>query len=57
MEHIGRSLQVLGLVLLPIGLFYGFEEGPNATSLEFGFLAAGAAAFLVGLMLGRRRGE
>ncbi len=57
METVGRSLQVLGLVLLPIGLFYGFDGGPNATSLELGFLAAGAAAFLLGLRLQRRRGE
>jgi hypothetical protein len=53
----GRSLQVLGLVLLPIGLFYGFEGGTNAMSLEIGFLAAGAAVFLLGLRLQRKRGE
>jgi len=56
-ETVGRSLQVLGLVLLPVGLLYGFEGGPHAMSLELGFLAAGAAAFLVGLRLKRRRGE
>ena len=56
METMGRSLQVLGLVLLPAGLFYGFEGGPNAMSLELGFLAAGAAVFLIGLKLQRRRG-
>jgi hypothetical protein len=52
----GRALQILGLVLLPMGLIYGFEGGPNAMSLELGFLAAGAAAFLIGLKLQRRRG-
>jgi hypothetical protein len=56
MLTLARSLQVLGLVLLPIGLIYGFEGGPNAMSLELGFLAAGAAVFLVGLTLQRRRG-
>ncbi len=56
METAGRSLQVLGLVLLPIGLFYGFEGGPHAMSLEVGFLAAGAAVFLVGLGIQRRKG-
>ena len=56
-ETVGRSLQVLGLILLPMGLFYGFDGGPNAMSLELGFLAAGAAAFLVGLRLQCRRGE
>lgn len=56
MQAFGRSLQVLGLVLLPIGLIYGFEGGPNAMSLEIGFLAAGAAVFLLGLRLQRRQG-
>lgn len=55
-ETLGRSLQVLGLILLPMGLFYGFDGGPNAMSLELGFLAVGAAAFVVGLRLQRRRG-
>jgi hypothetical protein len=52
----GRALQILGLVLLPLGLFYGFEGGPNAMTLELGFLAAGAAVFLIGLRLQRRGG-
>lgn len=56
-ETMGRSLQVLGLVLLPVGLFYGFDGGTNAMSLEIGFLAAGAAVFLLGLRLQRKRGE
>ena len=56
MHSLGRALQVLGLVLLPVGLLYGFERGPNAMSLELGFLAAGAAIFLVGLGIQRRRG-
>lgn len=47
---------MLGLILLPMGLFYGFDGGPNAMSLELGFLAVGAAAFVVGLRLQRRRG-
>jgi hypothetical protein len=40
-----------------MGLFYGFDGGPNAMSLELGFLAAGAAAFLIGLRLQRRGGR
>ena len=54
---VGRGLQILGLVLLPMGLFYGFDGGPNAMSLELGFLAAGAAAFLIGLKLQRTSGR
>lgn len=57
MAFVGRGLQILGLVLLPMGLFYGFDRGPNAMSLELGFLAAGAAAFLIGLKLQRRSGR
>lgn len=53
---LGRGLQILGLVLLPMGLLYGFEGGQNAMSLELGFLVAGAAVFLIGLRLDRRRG-
>jgi hypothetical protein len=56
LETLGRSLQLMGLILLPMGLFYGFDGGPNAMSLELGFLAVGAAAFVVGLRLQRRRG-
>jgi len=56
LSNAGRALQILGLVLLPLGLFYGFEGGPNAMALELGFLAAGAAAFLIGLRLQRRGG-
>jgi hypothetical protein len=48
---------VLGLVLLPVGLFYGIEGGPHAMSLEIAFLATGAVAFVVGLRLQRRQGD
>jgi len=50
----GRSLQVLGLVLLPMGLLYGFDGGPGAMTLELGFLAVGAAVFMIGLKLQKR---
>jgi hypothetical protein len=50
---LGRSLQLVGLVLLPVGLFHGFEGGPNAMALEIGFLVAGVAVFLAGWRLGR----
>jgi hypothetical protein len=53
----GRALQVLGLVLLPMGLLHGLEGGPNAMSLELGFLGAGAAVFLLGTKLQRKGGQ
>lgn len=54
MRGFGRSLQLLGLVLLPVGLIYGIERGPNAMALEIGFGVAGVAVFLLGLALQRR---
>ncbi|HEX5137317.1 MAG TPA: hypothetical protein VFY93_10110 [Planctomycetota bacterium] len=56
MSNTGRVLQILGLVLLPMGLLYGFDGGPKAMSLELGFLAIGALVFLIGLKLQRRGG-
>jgi len=44
-------------VLPLLGLLYGFERGPNAMSLELGFLVAGAAIFLIGLKLQRCGGD
>ena len=54
MPALGRALQILGLVLLPLGLLYGAEGGPNAMSLELGFLAVGAGIFLLGHRLQRK---
>ena len=54
MRGFGRSLQLLGLVLLPVGLIYGLERGSNAMALEIGFGTAGVALFLVGLALQRK---
>jgi hypothetical protein len=53
---LGRFLQFLGLVIVPMGFLYGLERGPRAMSLELGLLAAGAAVFLIGLTLQRRGG-
>ena len=55
-HSLGRALQVLGLVLLPVGLLYGLERGPNAMALEIGFGLAGVGMFLVGLQLQKRSG-
>ena len=52
MPTLGRFLQALGLVLLPLGLWYGVvrEEG---MTMELTLLAAGAASFLLGGALQR----
>jgi hypothetical protein len=57
LSSVGRALQVLGLVLLPMGLLHGLEGGQNAMTLELGFLGAGAAVFLLGTKLQRRGGS
>ena len=54
MRSLGRGLQLLGLVLLPVGLIYGLQRGTHAMGLEVGFGLAGVAAFLLGLQLQRR---
>ena len=56
MASVGRALQVLGLVLLPVGLLYGLEREPHAMALELGFGLAGVAMFLIGLRLQKRSG-
>lgn len=50
MHTVGRFLQALGLVLLPVALFWGFSRGdaPGAQSLELGIMAAGVVLFLIG---------
>lgn len=57
MRKLGRGLQLLALVLLLVGLFFGLERGPNAMSLELGLLGAGAGLFLLGLQLQKRAGS
>ena len=48
----GRFLQAAGLVLLPVGLWFGVSRGEGMT-LELTFLGAGALCFLLGLALMR----
>jgi hypothetical protein len=50
---LGRFLQALGLVLLPVGLYYGMVRG-EGMSTELRLLAAGGASFLLGTLLLRR---
>ena len=53
MRLLGRTLQFLALVLLPIGFLFGKEGGPNAMTLEVGYLVAGVAVFMLGLAIQR----
>ncbi len=53
MRSLGRFLQVLGLVLLPLGVLYGQEGGSHSMTLEFGLLIGGALIFVVGTRLGK----
>jgi len=60
MQSLGRLLQLLGLVIVPMALLYYFSEhGRVAESkLMFGelsILAVGALLFLIGLALARGR--
>jgi len=49
MRSAGRALQLLGLVLLPVGILMGESTlGSDAMAWEFGLLAFGAALFLIG---------
>ncbi len=56
MRTLGRALQILALVMLPMGFLFGRERGPNAMTLEVGFLVGGVAVFLVGLSLQKNAG-
>jgi len=56
---LGRMLMLFGLVLLPVGLIYGFSSlgtnGKSAMAVELGCLAAGALIFLLGVALEKKR--
>ena len=53
MSKLGRALQFLGLLLLPMGLIQGFSREDTRT--EIALLVAGGAVFLVGMLLDRKR--
>jgi hypothetical protein len=46
MKHVAGFVQLLGLVLVPAGLFMGISSGN--TSLELTFLGIGGGVFLLG---------
>jgi hypothetical protein len=49
----GRLFQLVGMVLLPIGLMVGLLR--NDVTLEVRLLFIGGAFFVVGWLMGRRR--
>jgi hypothetical protein len=51
---IGRGLQVVGLTLVGVGLFFGLAR--NDLRYEERMFFAGAGVFFVGWLLVRRRG-
>lgn len=54
MTHVGRALQLFGLIVLPLALLYGLtSDDRGAVGRELGLLAIGAAAFLLGTRLVR----
>lgn len=50
--HVGRFLQMIGLVVLPVGLMIGLVKGDVRTEVKY--LAAGAFIYLVGWVISRK---
>lgn len=50
---VGRLLQLMGMILLPVGLFIGFFRGN--VRLEVNLLFLGGAFFVVGWLMARQR--
>ena len=50
---VGRFFQLIGMIILPIGLMVGLLQGKVA--LEVRLLAIGATFFVIGWLMARRR--
>jgi hypothetical protein len=50
---IGRLLQLSGMIILPIGLFYGLGRGEIRTEVKL--LALGGFLFVLGWILAREK--
>ena len=50
---IGRILQLVGMIVLPIGLMYGLVRGEIRTEVQL--LALGGFLFVLGWILARER--
>lgn len=49
----GRFFQLVGLVILPVGLYLGLAK--DNVGLEVKLLAIGGAFFIVGWLMGRQK--
>lgn len=49
----GRLFQLIGMIILPIGLLYGLVK--NQVDLEVRMLAIGGAFFVAGWLMARQR--
>ena len=52
---IGRLMQLIGMIILPIGLVHGFSSGDVRTEVKL--LALGGFLFVLGWILSRERGS
>jgi high-affinity nickel permease len=52
---IGRTLQLAGMIVLPIGLIYGL--GYDDVRTEVKLLAIGGALFVIGWLMSRKPGS
>ena len=52
---VGRVLQVAGMIILPIGLLYGFARGEVRTEVQL--LAVGGALFVAGWLMAKKPGS
>ena len=50
---VGRLLQIIGMVILPIGLLYGLVRGEIRTEVQL--LALGGFLYVLGWILARER--
>jgi uncharacterized membrane protein YgdD (TMEM256/DUF423 family) len=53
--RIGRFLQLAGMIILPVGLIYGYTQ--NEVRKEVMMLAIGGALFLIGWVMARQPGS
>jgi hypothetical protein len=51
---LGRLFQLIGMIVLPIGLMYGLFR--NEITIEVRLLFIGGAFFVAGWLMARRRG-
>lgn len=51
---VGRILQIIGMVILPVGLYYGFVRGD--VRFEVQLLAIGGFLFILGWIIAKQPG-